>query len=235
MVVVLLRGHHRRRLRRRCLRATTCRDHRISAGCTFVLSLLLAASGTDDLSVPPVAAPAAGAQLPAPSAPPIRDNDDGVDTAAAAAAAVGGATVAEILGSLRLTQYSALFQQEGYEFVSDLLDAEEEDVAQLVSTMKKPERKRLRKALVRMSSGLPLVSTTSTTLAPPSSRSSPLLSALQPPPVPLPPLGDGENKATTSMHGDGKLPVVAAVLSCHLLLLALLPLQISLGRRWLPS
>eukprot|EP01047_Picozoa_sp_COSAG01_P071698 COSAG01_NODE_11198_length_1983_cov_21.563163_1_plen_217_part_00 len=216
MVVVLLRGRHRHRLRRRrCLRATTWRDHRISAGCTFVLSLLLAAGGTDDLSVPRVAAPAAGAQLPAPPAPPIRDNDDGVVTAAAAAA-VGGATVAEILRSLRLTQYSALFQQEGYEFVSDLLDAEEEDVAQLVSTMKKPERKRLRKALVRMSSGLPLVSTTATTLAPPSSRSSPLLSPLQPPPVPLPPLGDGENKATTRMHGDGKLPVVAAVLSCHL-------------------
>lgn len=63
-----------------------------------------------------------------------------------------GEIEAHLLEPLRLTAYSKHFSEAGYAFISDLLDAEQEDLEELVSKceMKKPEAKRFNKALARI-------------------------------------------------------------------------------------
>jgi hypothetical protein len=54
-----------------------------------------------------------------------------------------------MLADVRLSAYSAAFSSEGYEFVVDLLEADREDLEELMTMlgMKKPERKRFERAL----------------------------------------------------------------------------------------
>ena len=58
-------------------------------------------------------------------------------------------TVAALLAEVRLSTYAAAFSSEGYEFVMDVLDADQKDLEELMTTlgMKKPERKRFERAL----------------------------------------------------------------------------------------
>ena len=60
-----------------------------------------------------------------------------------------------LLTTAGLAAYGAHFAAEGYSFVSDLLEADEEDLEELIqgSGMKKPEGKRLRKALGALNAG----------------------------------------------------------------------------------
>eukprot|EP01047_Picozoa_sp_COSAG01_P056906 COSAG01_NODE_6511_length_3627_cov_14.580499_1_plen_470_part_10 len=84
------------------------------------------------------------------SPPPGTGPQRGGAAAATAATAVKTDETAEaLLGSVRLAAYVAFFEEEGYVYVSDLLDAAEEDIDELVagSKMKKPEQKRFRKVL----------------------------------------------------------------------------------------
>eukprot|EP01045_Picozoa_sp_COSAG04_P039913 COSAG04_NODE_11414_length_710_cov_1.288052_2_plen_94_part_01 len=79
-----------------------------------------------------------------------------MQTLAAALAAVDtDATVETMLSSVKLNKYVATFSAEGYEYISDLMDADAEDVDGLVAAagMKKPEEKRFRKVLASMSGG----------------------------------------------------------------------------------
>ena len=62
------------------------------------------------------------------------------------------ATTEALLTAAGLTAYGAHFAEEGYSYVSDLLEADGEDLEELIqgSGMKKPEGKRFRKALVAL-------------------------------------------------------------------------------------
>eukprot|EP01047_Picozoa_sp_COSAG01_P059151 COSAG01_NODE_7066_length_3369_cov_5.472171_1_plen_357_part_00 len=73
----------------------------------------------------------------------------GAAAATAATAVKTDETVEALLSSVGLATYVAFFVEEGYLYVSDLLDAAEEDIDELVagSKMKKPEQKRFRKVL----------------------------------------------------------------------------------------
>ena len=57
--------------------------------------------------------------------------------------------VQALLGRKNLEQYSAAIVEQGYSFVDDLLEADDEDIAQLAKDvrMKKPEAKRFLKAV----------------------------------------------------------------------------------------
>ena len=54
-----------------------------------------------------------------------------------------------MLAKVRLSAYATVFSSEGYEFVVDLLEADQADLEELMTMvgMKKPERKRFEKAL----------------------------------------------------------------------------------------
>ena len=77
----------------------------------------------------------------------------------AAADAVGTeATVDSLLRTVRLEAYTASFATEGYEFLSDLRDADTEDLRALVRAagMRKPEGKRFFKALAGATAAAPV-------------------------------------------------------------------------------
>ena len=59
---------------------------------------------------------------------------------------------ADLLASIRLSAYIAHFADEGYTYVSDLIEADEEEMEGLIngSGMKKPEVKRFRKSLAAL-------------------------------------------------------------------------------------
>ena len=102
--------------------------------------------GDGDGGAAPEPEPSSGLGLPPAHAPPTPTG--GADDALAAALSASG-TVAGLLASARLAAYETVFTSEGYEFVEDLLDAEDKDVQELLTMcgMKKPERKRFERAL----------------------------------------------------------------------------------------
>ena len=71
------------------------------------------------------------------------------EPAAPVAASGGRRTVEALLHEERLTKYVGFMAEEGYVFVHDLLEADQEDVQELVASsgMKKPEVKRFMKAV----------------------------------------------------------------------------------------
>eukprot|EP01048_Picozoa_sp_COSAG05_P026444 COSAG05_NODE_7220_length_841_cov_1.421833_1_plen_205_part_01 len=81
---------------------------------------------------------------------------DKMDTQAAIAQALGPQEPTEtLLTAAGLSAYVAYFAAEGYTYIPDLLDADDEDVDELIqgSGMKKPEARRLRKALAAVQGG----------------------------------------------------------------------------------
>ena len=80
---------------------------------------------------------------------PQMSDEATMDPTARALEAVGGKQTDEFLATLQLAAHTAYVVSEGYAFLSDLVGADDEDLDELVegSQMKKPERKRLRKAL----------------------------------------------------------------------------------------
>ena len=55
--------------------------------------------------------------------------------------------IEEFLDEAKLSHYAAAFIKEGYEFLADLLDADDEDLGGLTAEMKKVEHKRLKRQL----------------------------------------------------------------------------------------
>eukprot|EP01045_Picozoa_sp_COSAG04_P022040 COSAG04_NODE_2436_length_4131_cov_12.161458_2_plen_525_part_00 len=92
------------------------------------------------------ASPAGGLGLPPNATSPLP---------AGVAAALGTETVQHLLTSATLDKYVAAFSAEGYVYLSDLLDADDEDLDGLVAVagMKQPEAKRFRKALASVGGG----------------------------------------------------------------------------------
>ena len=96
----------------------------------------------------PAAAPAALGSPPAGVGPP-RSQSGGASPAPGADAADAGEPIGALLASLKLEQYEAFFRAQEYDFVTDLLEADDADVQELVrgSQMKKPAAKRFLKAV----------------------------------------------------------------------------------------
>jgi hypothetical protein len=100
-------------------------------------------------SAEPEPEPAPEPERAALGMPPNAPSPTPTGSRAAAQEYEAAGTVEVMLADVRLSAYSAAFSSEGYEFVVDLLEADREDLEELMTMlgMKKPERKRFERAL----------------------------------------------------------------------------------------